>query len=345
MLNSGIAVAADRAHRIWQVERVADARTLVWANETSNPIVDMQAEDETIYVLSQRDQSIVLIGGASSKGKLREYTVAPGTVTDISRLVVGKRQGGVVAFVGPTADGEILELSLGNNPNPRPRRLVLDFLHVSGPRSLGPTLGLCFDRVNDSLLRADTAHHRILEASCKSGLVEWICGTGRAGSAKDGTATNKSAINAPEAVAIYRHRDVIGSGFLEKPSQQLLEMDKSGVLPRSILIADSGNYSVRKIVQLPIAANAVIDSMPQGDRLYTFLGDGKRPPNSPVKLPLAEKLTESTVWSPIRLAVSGRGTLLVGYSDAPYVTLLKPMTATVEGLSDQISVYNSTQPS
>ena len=100
---------------------------------------------------------------------------------------------------------------------------------------LANPLGLAIDRWNN-LYIADTRNHRVRRVDVRSGEIETIAGTGRAGFAGDGGSADDADLNAPTALAI----DSIGN----------------------IYVADTGNQRIR-----------LID---RKGNIYTIAGTGRR---------------------------------------------------------------------
>ena len=214
-------------------------------------------------------------------------------------------------------------------------------------QKIGSEISICCDDVNESLIITDTQNHRIVEADCKTGIAKVICGTGHLEKhknvvvSKDGLAPHRVTLNSPRAVAIYRPSKLISSGYLSKASREILKSDATGVRPRTLIISDSGNHRILKLIELPKTYLLSASSMQR--KVFTLLGGG----NHPIEMFnfLKENLNNYKIDEPVGLTISARGELLIWKRNVPILTLLRPVTAVADLNIYTGSLNNSLQDS
>ncbi|MDJ0904353.1 MAG: hypothetical protein QNJ55_36785 [Xenococcus sp. MO_188.B8] len=288
---------------------------------------------KTISELEEENKKDIARFKISASWSLQEYQLSEFSLIAVASYK-DERQN--VAYVVSVNKGEIVSVVLdrySEGVNTKTQSLQLNFAKKLSDtkRKIGSEIYLCTDDRNETLIVTDTKNHRILEVNCKTGVAEIICGTGRPEKPKDaeskeGVAASRAGLNTPCAVAIYRPAELISQGLLTKTSREILESDETGVRPRTILISDSGNNRILKLIELP-KTHLLFASSGQR-KVFTLLGGGEQPIEfvSPSK----ENLQDYRIKEPVGLTVSVRGELFIWKKSTPMFTLLRPVTAATD---------------
>lgn len=185
----------------------------------------------------------------------------------------------------------------------------------------GASVGLAADLANRSVIVADTSRHQIVEVEIQTGKSRVLAGTGQAGLATEGTDPEEAKLNCPSVVALYRPKEVISAELLSRASCELLKRDATGVRPRTLLIGDSGNFSVKKLIELP---KSPLETRLNGFRgIFTLLGPACAPSGEPCPQP--PELGAPLDAGPI--AVSSTGAVIMAIRSSQNLLLLQPATA------------------
>lgn len=233
-----------------------------------------------------------------------------------------------VAIVGPLEDQTIVSLVLETDP---PACEQLNVVLDDSPISLGPEFDFCIDPRSQTLIVADTLNHRIVEINVNNGRGRVICGVGKSGNSMQHDEPTSALLNSPKAIQIYRPDELVRTGLLNEPSRNVLLHDPQRIKPRTIIIADSGNCSIKKLVEFPLTA-ALTEGLPRNPIMYTFLGSGEEQLGVILKpnLKAAKDLRTYAIPRPTAIAVSALGELVVTGKSATSLLLLQPATARID---------------
>jgi len=301
------------------------------ANET---LIDLTVVQNSIYGYEGKSRSII-------RFEFRQDTIvaeerwalgrqAPSH--SLVRLAVSRPtpQRPPTAYLAPTSAGGILAVKLANPPEIR---------HLAAPvesTSLKEGVHICADARNNTLFVTEPTAQRISEMNCDTG-ESTLVWTPTSPAALDSLGERYSPQRArPTAVAVYRTRRLIDKGILKPNSRSLLASDPSRVKPRTLLIADSGNFCIWKLVQLP-PSDLLLD-LANKNQLLAFLGSGIQPQAERNYHPTAneeENLRRYQLPRPLEISLSQFGDVLIR-SDPEYpMILLRPATARGESLVRQ----------
>jgi hypothetical protein len=267
----------------------------------------------------------------------KTWPVRPYELTPMTRIAVASPQRGrdSVAYVGPCKGGQFISVDLTDHG--RVEEFNMKVAGTGNGLKLGGEVHLCVDNAHSSLLIADTVNHLIFEVGRGEAEVKIICGTGERGDAPEGVPASGAKIDTPRALAIYRPFEMIDKAYLQSESVEWLNEDLEKVRPRTIIFADSGNFKVKKIVD--------VGDSPEEQMIYTLLGNGHSGRTSPdIPVRYWDDLRTFPINRPFDLAVSNLGELLVACAPAQYLILLRPATtilresAYMAGLGDSIHV-------
>jgi hypothetical protein len=298
-------------------------------------LIDMAVHAGKLFVLMKRGgtQSIVQFR-VHRRGMIpeNEWAIDSHPITSLSRIKVTSIEDTTVAYIGPIYDRHLL--SIGLDEPPLIRILKVNVSDVK--ESLGRNWDFCIDARRRTLIIADSENHRIVEVDRITGIAHVICGTGRAGTASDGEVAVKAALNYPHAVAVYRPSEVIRQGLLSEQSMTFLTSDPEQAIPRTILIADTGNFRIIKLIELPFIASQTL-SIPDDPFVYTLIGARKEARGGLTKLSKEHKsdLRRYMIPEPSDLAISESGELLVGCGSNQFLIFLRPTSA----ISDEVIAF------
>jgi hypothetical protein len=195
--------------------------------------------------------------------------------------------------------------------------------------TLGREIDFCIDARKETLVVADTLHHRIVEIDCKTGTAQVICGNGRPGNAPEETTARGAQLNSPTSVAIYRPNEMIQvERDLSLMSLTLLRTDPARIKPRTILVADAGNFRIKKIVDLPFVAGQQ-SHLSDEPFIYTLIGSGsdQRGPSPKVKSKHKQDLRTYPMPRPSTLLTTRSGELIIYFQSQKGFLFLKPSTS------------------
>jgi len=241
-----------------------------------------------------------------------------------SRLKVGtSRRGTTRAYLSIPGKNQFASIDLASKKT--------ESLTVQMPENYGALsseIDFCIDTWKDTLVVADSVHHCVVEIDCKSGKAQVICGTGSPGNAPEQTVAEKAQLNSPSSVAIYRPNEVVPDKHLTDPSRVFLTMDPDRIRPRTILVADSGNLRIKKIVELPFDVSYLLGVQDESF-IYTLIGSGSE---SGAKFPRVTPQHKADLRSypipkPSKLLTTRSGELIVYFRAEQTFLVLKPASA------------------
>ena len=316
--------------------------TTVYRWSDSERVVSVAAAEEHVYLLDAAGPSVALVR-RSSEGEwsiARRWPLASvPPAGEQSRLVVAADEslGVDVAFIGPSVRGTLLKVALVEG-TPCAEEVVIRIATGTGLRHapLGNDWSFCVDDRKRTVLVADAANHRVLEADSTTGEAAVLCGSGQPGMAQAGEEAASARLNAPLDVALYRPGDV-DLDNLANQSQEVLRLS-DGVLPRTVVIADSGNYRLVKVVEFP-PKQILAPAIPPGQadpftgiagrrRVYGLIGSTEVPERrTTVPPPMVRDLRAYPLYKPVQLAVSRWGEIVVVMDEAQYLLHLRSATA------------------
>lgn len=327
-----------------RVELIDVAGTLVDSYECKNDevYIDIANAADSVLLLNYATQSVdsfreiltdnatVRTGGKKSElKKSSSWAVLDHKIERGTRLSVSKSKNEVliVCFYS-VEDGSIALGRPSNWPTELEMKRITLHLPDAGPR-LGTEVHACIDNRKETIIVADTLNHRILEADYRTFHATHLCGIDGPGTCEtEGEICTKAPLRYPRGVALYRCRDVVLEDYFSDDAKSFILADATGVLPRTIIIADSANLQLKRIVDLP----GSID----GPKLFTLLGSGKKPsgwfqgarrfeiPNSDFG---TDDLRKMNFHDPRALTVSAQGEVLVRTGSQDYLYLLQPATS------------------
>lgn len=297
--------------------------------------VDMAVEAGNLYLLTERAGRRFITRFQPLKMNIRpkrEWILEVPAFTSATRLQISVNQQSTVAYIGPCVDKQFLCVELGESP-----QAIARAIPISLADSLGSELNFSVDSQTGTLVIADTQNHRVVEVDSVTGEASVICGTGKPGNARECEVSNKAALNLPAAVAVYRPSEVINKGLLKSPSETFFTGDPKNTRPRTILIADSGNFRVKKMVELPSIASLNFN-LPTEPFIYTLIGTGTEIRGTHRKISYGDKsdLRKYPIPRPTDLSVTASGDLLIGCQTNQTFIFLRPSTSLSKEVSEQI---------
>lgn len=338
------------------IESGSNRITTAYEWNEDEDLIDMTVAENKIYVIDAACKRISLLEKEKQNTNrfktsvfwsIQEYELSNNSHIVVSHGNNNKNK----AYVFPTNHNKILSLDIDSVSSKctmsiQDLKLKFDKKDSNLKQKIGSEINVCLDDVNWSLIITDTQNHRIFEVDCKTGVAEIICGTGHLEKSnnvvsKDGLSPHRIALSYPRAVAIYRPSELISSEYLSRTSRKILESDETRVRPRTLIISDSGNNRVLKLIELP--KTHLLSASSKQRKVFTLLGEGKYPIemfNSS-----KENLKSYKIDEPVGLIVSARGELLVWKKNIPILTLLRPVTAVADLKIYTGSLTNSLQDS
>jgi len=314
--------------------------------ETNTQFVDMAIDEDRLFgLIRHNDKHYIKMYRVIPDRLLSqqdwEWSIGPHYLTELSRIRITSLKKSKIAYVGPCRDGLFLSIELDSG-----QVTPLKAHFPNGEPGLGPELDFCVDPESHSLFIADTGHHRVVEVNCSTGLTKTICGVGRPGDAREGELATRAALNSPRSIALYRHRALIRQGLLDSQSISFIQSDPDGVKPRTLLVADSANFPVKKIVDLAFFASQAL-SLPDEPFLYTLLGSGQNLKGKPQKISDKHRqdLRQLPISPPTDLLIDSEGDLLIYSRSSQTNILLRPSTAmSMELIKSRASDAHTTDP-
>ncbi|HEV7745667.1 MAG TPA: hypothetical protein VGO56_11780 [Pyrinomonadaceae bacterium] len=323
--------------RLMQRVDIKPGSTTVTPHHTWTPdtdIIDIAVEHDMLFALIQRDVKHHVKMYRVSPDRLLsqrdwEWSIDPYQLTTSSRIQIATRDGSKRAYIGPCRGEHFLSVDLKSG-----MVSLLEIHFPSGEREFGADLDFCVDAYKNSLVIADTNHHRIVEVNCVTGSLEVICGVGRPGNAREEELARTALLHSPRSVAVYRPAALIRDHLLDAQSRSFLESDPEGTRPRTLLFADSGNSRVKKIVDLPFLACEVLSS-PDGPFIYSMIGSGQEVHGKPHKVNKnhGQDLRLYPIPKPSDLLIGGDGDCLIYSRSSQTTILLRPSTALSQDLN------------
>lgn len=300
-------------------------------------VVDMATFGGGVYLLNKRHNRIHHLNMV--KGKLQpagSWQIDSDYILEISQIEVASHNGQLMAYVGPCRNGVFLVIKLSTP-------IQMNVLEIKLPEkmgSLGRELSFCVDELNYSLVVADIMHHRIVEVDCDSGIAKIICGTGEKGNSQKEEIGKLARLDLPRSVAIYRPGKYVTTGKLSEQSRTFLDLSANGRKPRIIFIADSGNYSIKKLVELSFPVADLL-SLPAEPILYNFIGSGKKQKGDlrPLEHKSRNDLRNYSILKPFDLFVSELGELFIICPSSMFLILLRPATASADRAVKEVGSY------
>jgi hypothetical protein len=229
------------------------------------------------------------------------------------------------AYLAPTPAGGILAVELTAD---------LKVRHLPPPpgsTGLADSVYLCVDARAQTLLVTEPESQRITEIDLQTSESKLLWSLDYPARLDEMGDHFKPERSRPSAVAIYRTRRLIPPNILKPGSQDLLAADPKKIRPRTLLIADAGNFCLWKLVQLPYSARLLDHS--GRNQLLAFLGSGlpcqvtkNFHPTDREK----ENLRNYIIPPPREVSVSSFGEVLVRSDPEWPLLLLRPATAKVE---------------
>lgn len=323
------------------------ARTvLVFRDPHSNvtntlDVVDFATFAGSVYLLNRRHQSIHQLNMVNGRLQpIRSWQIDSEYILDKSEIEVSSQSGQIMAYIGPCRDGVFLVLKLSTSLQMK----ILKLKVPEGVAAPGKALSFCVDELTHSLIVADTMQHRILEVDCDTGNARIICGTGERGETKKQSIATLSRLNLPRSVALYRPGKFVDKGKLADRSRTFLDFSEDKAHPRIIFIADSGNYLVKKLVEL----NSVVArelSLPREPLVYNFVGSGEKQKGDlrPAESKAKKNLNSYSILKPFNVYVSELGDLFVVCPSSAFLMLLRPATASADRAINEVGSYEEVQ--
>jgi hypothetical protein len=300
-------------------------RLLEWDKKSS---MEMTVSDDHLYLLNQMEKKIECYQELRGKlNSLGQWPVNHKGININSQIAVSQAGRRRVAYVGPVNGKNFLVIPLTEAGEAQELEVTIP----SSVSSLGQEVRICVDERKQSLVVADKYHHRVLEIDCATGQATIICGTGRPGKSAQGEIASRAPLKLPGAVQVYRQVDMIDIVFIHPESRSILSYDQMKVRPRVILVADSGNLSVKVIAELPMIAAESLE-LPSDPLLYTLIGSGNSPggglpkPQGQYK----ENLPMYPITEPYDMALTSEGELLIACKLVNSIIFLRPATALCE---------------
>lgn len=328
---SGDLLLARPEARIIQRISLSDPEIIHEVHRDDNELVDIASHESRSYVLTRQGDKFVITEYRENPVKLlrgESWFVDTDQLLPTSRIGITSGWESKLAFIGPCRGGQMLCVELANSPVTRDLFIRIDDDVVK----LDEDIDFCIDPRKGTLIIADARRHRVIEADYQSGAAQVICGLDKAGDAAEEEPARRAALNYPKAVALYSPAKLIRDGLLSKQSLTFLRVAADPNKPRTLLIADSGNFKVKKLVELTIIAAHGLSTRDE-PFLYTLCGSGKE---SRDKTPSYAKknvadLRQLMIPEPSGLAVSAFGELVIGCRSNQVLLFLRPASS----LSDQ----------
>jgi hypothetical protein len=186
--------------------------------------------------------------------------------------------------------------------------------------------------------------HRILEVVCDTGTTRVICGTGERGETKKQSVATLAKLDLPRSVALYRPGKFVDMGKLAEPWRTFLDFSENERHPRLIFIADSGNYSVKKLIELnPVVAREL--SLPREPLVYNFIGSGEKQKGDlrPAESKAKKNLNNYSILKPFNVYISELGDLFVVCPSSAFLMLLRPATASADRAINEVGSYEEVE--
>jgi hypothetical protein len=201
---------------------------------------------------------------------------------------------------------------------------------------LGKEIYFCIDNRNKSFLISDTDNHRVIEINIDTKKIINTFGKGKPGRSLEGANATEALLNKPRGIDLYRHNDIINANYISEPSLEFLRSSPNGIRPRTIVIADSGNNSVKRIIDFHID-----HKKPQFSNrfeIFTLLGSGESPPTQTVtqKDRQNEILNKIRIHKPIDISISSLGELVLFTENYRYIIALRPASALADHMKFKI---------
>ncbi len=253
------------------------------------------------------------------------WMIDPHKLTPLSRIAIASNpnEGTSVAYIAPCKNQAVMSIALDEQG--ASQELILNFTDPKLP--LGEEVYLCIDNQKGTLLLSDTQNHRVIEVDRQSGNAEVICGSGVPGNADEGEPARLAKLASPRAIAIYRPSEMIDEAQITTQSQEVIKPKYGKATPRSIILADSGNRSIKRIVDASLLTTRSAFT-PAESLIFTLLGSGE--PTKDLGEPSGDSLYDLSshpIPEPYELAVSLLGDLLIGCRSTPSLMLLRPATS------------------
>jgi hypothetical protein len=300
-------------------------------------IIDFSAMGTDLYTLDQSRRSVTQLISSMGQGEpVGSWNIdIKGNFNQLKIIATRDKHTNTIAYIGPYDGNKFLKLFLYGRFQAEELTLQIP----QGEKKLGAEVHLCADEPKGTLLIADTYNHRILEFDGETGETIILCGNGYPGISNEGIKATEARLNSPRGMAVYRAYETVKQDLLSDNSKRMLARDPSGILPRIILIADSGNYQIKKLVEF-LDAHGSGNYSTLSSRLYTLLGSGKRSSATPGRPTSIEKddLRQYSVSSPLDLAVLDDHTLIVRTEFINSLIMLQPATA-----SSEVKAYHKTK--
>jgi hypothetical protein len=201
---------------------------------------------------------------------------------------------------------------------------------------LGKEIYFCIDNRNKSFLISDTDNHRVIEINIDTKKIMNTFGKGKPGQSLEGANATEALLNKPRGIDLYRHNDIINVNYISEPSLEFLRSSPNGIRPRTIVIADSGNNSVKRIIDFHVD-----HKKPQFSNrfeIFTLLGSGESPPTQTVtqKDRQNENLNKIRIHKPIDISISSLGELVLFTENYRYIIALRPASALADHMKFEI---------
>jgi hypothetical protein len=291
-------------------------------------LIDMAVGQESVYFYEASRGAIIRIGISDAKIVAEQrWILGKQNQHPFARLAVSRPspEHAALAYLAPTSDGGILAVELTDSPT------IKHLPPPEGSSGLDSNVHICVDARNRTLLVTEPAAKRVTEMNYESG-ASAICWTPTTptliGSLGEHYDVKRSV---PRSVAIYRTRRLIPQALIKLNSRDVLTSDPTKVRPRTLLIADSGNFCIWKLVQLPFSP--LLLDLAGKNQMLAFLGSGNRPEltQSAPRPHQEENLRKYHLPPPRDIGVSYFGEILVRSEPEYAMLLLRPATAKLEG--------------
>lgn len=296
-------------------------------------IVDITTVEPHLYLLDEQQQEIVRLEvGPKEFHHSENWVVKLGEVSSSTRMaIVGSQSEGFIAYICSGGESRILAVALDKKRDTREVKIKIS----SGQQTLGAEIHLCADPKKNTLLVSDTMNHRILEVDCTTGQAEVLSGTNTPGQAGERQIANEAKLHSPRGIGIYRHGELIRNIGFDTTSEIIIKLN-----PRTILVADSNNFCVKKIINFPLLATEMF-YWPSSPLLYTLIGTG-RELQSKGKYPDLDKfqredLRKYCIPKPIDIVITKLGEVVICFEGFNPLVLLRPATVSGEIVSYSIN--------
>jgi hypothetical protein len=316
---------------------LSDSEKITEIHNDDKELIDIAGHENHLYVLTRQDDKFVVTQYRANPARLlpnKKWFVETNQLLPTSRIRITSGQQSKLAFIGPCRDGHMLSVELSDS-------LVTRDLFIrigDGEVKLDPEIDFCIDSRKGTLIITDTRRHRVLEADFHSGAARIICGGDKAGDAAEEEVARRAALNYPKAVVIYRPAELVREALLSQRSLSFLRDVAYPWKPRTILVADAGNFKVKKFVELAgIAAHGLAASTEPF--LYTLLGSGKESTDKAPRFPKKNvvDLRQCSIPEPTALTVSDFGELVIGCRSNRVLICLRPASALSDEKVAQVS--------